>query len=129
MLPTLKKRRDFLRAARSGVKSVTPGLILQVKPSAEAGSAADGIRVGFTVSRKVGNAVTRNRARRRLRAAAERVLGERARRGRDYVLIGRRETVSRPFAALVGDLEEALARAGAALSDGGAPRSRARERT
>lgn len=128
MLPTLKKRRDFLRAARNGVKSVTPGVILQVRPSAEAVTAADGIRVGFTVSRKVGNAVTRNRARRRLRAAAERVLNERAQRGRDYVLIGRRETVSRPFAALVGDLEKALARAGAALSEGVAPERRERER-
>ena len=122
MLPTLKKRRDFLRAARSGAKSVTPGLILQVRPSAEAESADRGVRVGFTVSRKVGNAVRRNRARRRLRAAAERVLGAGARRGRDYVLIGRRETVSRPFAALVGDLETALRRADSALSGAGASR-------
>ena len=129
MLPTLKKRRDFLRAARSGVKSVTEGVILQVRPNAEAETGAGGVRVGFTVSRKVGNAVARNRARRRLRAAAERVLGERAERGRDYVLIGRRETVSRPFAALVGDLEKALARTGAALSDSGAPRRPERERT
>jgi len=126
VLPTLKKRRDFLRAARSGVKSVTPGVILQVRPSADAESAAGGVRVGFTVSRKVGNAVARNRARRRLRAAAERVLGKAARRGRDYVLIGRRETVSRPFAALVGDLEKALQRANASLSGG--PRRREREK-
>ena len=72
--------------------------------------------------------MARNRARRRLRAAAEIVLGERAERGRDYVLIGRRQTVSRPFAALVGDLEKALARTGAALTDAGAPRRRERER-
>lgn len=122
MLPTLKKRREFLRAARNGAKSVTPGLILQVRPSVEAESAAQGVRVGFTVSRKVGNAVTRNRARRRLRAAAEQVLGEHARRGMDYVLIGRRETVSRPFAALVEDLEKALRRTDAALSGGRTPR-------
>ena len=128
MLPTLKKRRDFLRAARGGVKSVTDGLILQVRPNAEAESAAGGIRVGFTVSRKVGNAVARNRARRRLRAAAERVLRKGAQRGRDYVLIGRRVTVSRPFAALVEDLERALERANAALSDGRAPRRREQDR-
>ena len=118
MLPTLKRRRDFLRAARNGVKSVTPGLVLQVRPNAEADPSGAGIRVGFTVSRKVGNAVRRNRARRRLRAAAERVLGERARPGRDYVLIGRRGTIARPFEALVRDLESALERADAALAGG-----------
>ena len=128
MLPTLKKRRDFLRAAKSGVKSVTPGLILQVRPSADAAQAGTGIRVGFTVSRKVGNAVTRNRARRRLRHLAERVLDGRAARGRDYVLIGRRETVARPYEALVKDLEEALDRADAALAGGGAARRRGQGR-
>lgn len=120
MLPTLKKRRDFLRAARNGVKSATPGLILQVRPNGDADPAAAGLRVGFTVSRKVGNAVTRNRARRRLRHLAERVLSDRAEQGRDYVLIGRRDTPARPFDALVKDLEEALARADAALAGGGA---------
>ncbi|MCY4548345.1 MAG: ribonuclease P protein component [Defluviicoccus sp.] len=124
MLPTLKKRRDFLRAAAAGVKSVTPGLVLQVRPNGEAEATAGGIRVGFTVSRKVGNAVARNRARRRLRAVAERVLGERARRGRDYVLIGRRGTVTRPFGALMEDLEKAVARADAALADGRRGRDR-----
>ena len=118
MLPTLKKRRDFLRAARAGVKSATPGLILQVRPNGEAEATEGGIRVGFTVSRKVGNAVARNRARRRLRAVAERVLGRSGGRGQDYVLIGRRETLARPFEALVEDLEEAVARADAALADG-----------
>ena len=126
MLPTLKKRRDFLRAARSGVKSVTEGVILQVRPNAEAETG--GVRVGFTVSRKVGNAVARNRARRRLRAAAERVLGERAERGRDYVLIGRRRTVTRPFADLLGDLEKALLRTDAALSDAKGSARRTRDR-
>ena len=124
MLPTLKKRSDFVRATRDGVKAVTDGLILQVRPSAEAGLSVEGLRVGFTVSRKVGNAVSRNRARRRLRAAAEQVLGTGARRGRDYVLVGRRRTVTRPFAALVEDLERALRRADAALSSGRAPRRR-----
>lgn len=128
MLPTLKKRRDFLRAARNGVKSVTDGVILQVRPNADSEAGADGIRVGFTVSRKVGNAVARNRARRRLRAAAERVLAENAEQGRDYVLIGRRQTVSRPFADLVGDLEKALHRTDAALSDAKATPRRTRDR-
>lgn len=66
------------------------------------------IRVGFTTSRKVGNAVARNRARRRLRALAAQLLPRAGVPGHDYVLIGRRATVSRPFEALRGDLEAAL---------------------
>jgi ribonuclease P protein component len=69
-LPRLKRRREFLAVAGSGERAVAPGLILQ------AGRPTDGnqLRVGFTASRKVGNAVARNRARRRLRAASEAVL-------------------------------------------------------
>lgn len=106
MLDRLKKRREFLRVAAGGRKRVMPGLILQARPSE--GGGARGLRVGFTVSRKVGNAAVRNRTRRRLRAAAEAVLTERGRPGCDYVLIGRAATPARPYAALVGDLEAAL---------------------
>jgi ribonuclease P protein component len=73
-------------------------------------AAASAVRIGFTVSRKVGNAVARNRARRRLRAAVERVVGTHARGGQDYVVIGRAGTLRRPFCALVADLEAALRR-------------------
>ncbi len=66
------------------------------------------MRVGFTVSRKVGNAVARNRARRRLRAAVDRVMPTRARPGYDFVVIGRAGTLTRPFDSLVGDLTTAL---------------------
>jgi ribonuclease P protein component len=70
----------------------------------------DGIRVGFTCSKKVGNAVARNRAKRRLRAAARTVLPARGRPGWDYVLIGRPEaTAARPFASLCDDLAGAIA--------------------
>jgi ribonuclease P protein component len=66
------------------------------------------IRVGFTASRKIGNAVARNRARRRLKAAAQQVLPLYGLPGNDYVLVARRETLTRPFGELLGDLETAL---------------------
>ncbi len=116
MLERLKTRRQFLHVAGTGRKWVAPGLILQVCPREEdnvlSGDAAE-LRVGFTVSRKVGGAVVRNRARRRLRQAAERVMPDQAAGARDYVLIGRRTTIGRPFEDLVADLETALARIGA----------------
>lgn len=74
------------------------------------GTEAGAIRVGFTTSRKVGGAVARNRARRRLRAIAEQLLPLAGRPGCDYVLIGRPATPTRPFALLLGDFEAALAR-------------------
>ncbi len=69
-----------------------------------------GVRVGFTASRKVGNAVVRNRAKRRLRAVAAQVLSNWGKSGMDYVLIARAATAERPFAALLADLEMALHR-------------------
>lgn len=107
----LKRRREFLRVQGGGRKWVAPGLIVQARrrEDGDEGSApGSGFRVGFTVSRKVGSAVSRNRARRRLRAAAERVMPVHARPGHDFVVIGRRATLKRPFPALVGDLETAL---------------------
>lgn len=71
------------------------------------------IRVGFTASRKVGGAVRRNRARRRLRAAVRQVMPARAKAGHDFVVIARAGTLRRPFGALVADLETALKRLGA----------------
>lgn len=68
------------------------------------------LRFGITASRRVGNAVARNRVRRRLRAAAESVLPKRAKPGYDYVLIGRAATLQRPWLALLADLTEALRR-------------------
>jgi ribonuclease P protein component len=110
-LARLKTRREFLRVAAARQKAVTPGLILQV--AARPIGAGDGAaRVGFTASRKVGNAVVRNRAKRRLRAVAVQMLTHEAKPLTDYVLVARQDTVSRPFAALLGDLRTALRRLG-----------------
>jgi ribonuclease P protein component len=120
----LKRRGEFLHVARAGRKWAAPGLVLQVlkrrksgdRPagaSPDAGPDTEDVRVGFTVTRRVGGAVERNRARRRLRAAVERVMPTHAAFCRDYVVIGRGETLRRPFEALVGDLETALRKLGA----------------
>ena len=107
-LATLKIRADFLRVAADRRKAVTPGLILQASPRAPGSDSGAAVRVGFTASRKVGNAVVRNRAKRRLRAAAAQILAEQGNPGTDYVLIARGATAERPYAALVADLASAL---------------------
>jgi ribonuclease P protein component len=111
-LETLKVRADFLRVASAGRRSAGPGVVVQAALHPHEPSGATGIRVGFTASRKVGNAVVRNRAKRRLRAAAASVLPSHGQSGTDYVLIARASTADRPFAELVADLEAALRRIG-----------------
>lgn len=107
-LVTLKTRADFLRIAAERNRAVRPGFILQAAPRPGSPDQGDLIRIGFTASRKVGNAVTRNRAKRRLRAASAELLPRLGRREMDYVLIARGETGARPFPELIGDLETAL---------------------
>ncbi len=109
-LETLRVRPDFLRAA-SARRQGTPGFLLQARARG-ADEAADPstVRVGFTCSKKVGNAVARNRAKRRLRALAREVLPLGARPGWDYVLVGRPgATIARDYADLRADLARALA--------------------
>jgi len=108
----LKNRADFLRAAR-GIRRSAAGLTLELCPTPA--PATDGLRVGFTASRKVGNAVARNRAKRRLRAAAAALLPLHGLGGHDYVLVARTATLTRPFDDLLGDLTGALAAAHARL--------------
>ena len=108
LIERLKVRSDFLRVAATRRRWAAPGLVLQVAKTPEEQLKSDTIRVGFTASRKVGDAVTRNRARRRLREAVSRVMPAHASPGRDFVVIARANTVRRPFADLVCDLETAL---------------------
>ena len=111
-LPRLTRRAEFLKVAAARRKYVAPGLILQAAAGPLAEPAECSWRVGFTASRKVGNAVARNRARRRLRAASAEVLPAHALAGHDYVVIARAGTLTRGYQALVGDLEEGLRRLG-----------------
>jgi len=105
----LPKRADFLRIAAQKRRWAAPGLVLQVAPRPDDAVVASGcIRVGFTATRKVGGAVSRNRSRRRLRAAVNQVMTRSARDDCDYVVIVRAATVGRPFDKLVSDLEVAL---------------------
>ena len=104
----LKRRAEFLRAAAAGRKVATTGLVLQALGRDDSGP----VRIGFTVTKKIGNAVVRNHARRRLKEAARLVLADGGPAGVDLVLVGREATRKRPFAALQEDLRRALVRAG-----------------
>jgi len=104
----LQRRAEFLRAASKGRKAAVHGLVLQALPRGD----ADIARLGFTVTKKVGNAVIRNRTRRRLKEAARLLLREEPVYGVDLVLIGRDTTRGRAFPALIEDLRRALAKAG-----------------
>jgi ribonuclease P protein component len=108
-LKTLKRRAEFLRV-RGGLRWSTPSLVVEAKPRDPAdGDAGGGPRFGYTVSKKIGKAVVRNRTRRRLKAATTELL-DAARPGVDYVIIARPEAVDRPYSDLKADLAQAFAR-------------------
>ncbi|GAA0582625.1 ribonuclease P protein component [Rhizomicrobium electricum] len=106
----LKKRADFLRAQK-GIRRSAAGLTLEICPTPEPSGRDGRFRLGFTASRKVGGAVERNRAKRRLRAVAAAILPAEARERTDYVLIARPATLTRPFPELMKDLAQTLAAA------------------
>ncbi|MEN8236657.1 MAG: ribonuclease P protein component [Pseudomonadota bacterium] len=103
----LKRRQDFVRLAQQGMHWVTPGFILQCD-SAPNDEEHARIRVGFTASRRIGGAVQRNRAKRRLRAVADMVLSAKGAPGLDYVLVARGKVLTKDFQRLKQDLRWAL---------------------
>ncbi len=112
-LQRLRKRSEFLAVAATNRRSTTPGLVLQVRRRADGEASpecAPALRVGFTATKKIGNAVHRNRARRRLRAAVHEVLGNAGVMNADIVVVARQGTLQRGFTELRADLETALRR-------------------
>lgn len=100
----MKKRSDFL-AANRGKRYATPGFVLLVRDRSDEDPV---IRLGITITKKVGNAVVRNRMRRRFRELAREMLGDKGKAGADHVLIGRDGGIERDFAELRADLAKAL---------------------
>lgn len=105
-LARLKKRPEYLAVAQTRRKWVTPAFILQAMP----GETDSPPKVGFTVSKKVGNAVMRNRARRRLKEAAKEIFPTKGTQGWAYVVIGRQAAIDYPFEKLQADMAWALAK-------------------
>jgi len=110
------KRPEYLAVAATRRKWVTPSFILQAQP----GESDSPPKIGFTVSKKVGKAVIRSKAKRRLKEAARIIFPEHASSGWAYVLIGRQAATNYPFEKLCADMTWALAKlkAGADLKSG-----------
>lgn len=122
----LRQRSDFL-AANGGLRVGTPAFVLLVKPR---GDDSGQIRIGYTVTKKIGNAVTRNRIKRRFRALVHHVLADHGLAGADHVLIGRGEAMTRDFAQMQADMVRALERVrdGKASADRRPPRGKPKRR-
>lgn len=104
-LGRLKKRSEFLHV-RSGKYKARGAVVIQMRETSSEDKTA--CRVGFTATKKIGNAVVRNRAKRRLREVARALLPQLGQKGMDYVFIARDSTPSRPYEALLDDSRNAL---------------------
>jgi ribonuclease P protein component len=104
---TIRRRADFL-AANKGRRVPMPGFVLLIRDRQDG---ADTIRLGITVTKKIGGAVVRNRMKRRFRQLARQILPPDGLKGADHVLIGRQSGIDRPFADLERDLKKALGKA------------------
>ena len=109
---SMTRRQDFLQARNNGEKAFVHGLVIQAVKRKR-----DSWRVGLTATKKIGNAVCRNRARRRMRALARQHLAPVARPGVDYVLIARRDTISCDWQDLANGLRKGIGYLHHKLSD------------
>ena len=111
----LKKRKDFLAAARSGHKGVASSIVIQMNPKPRYSPTQPVekkvIRYGLTASKKTGNAVCRNRCKRRMRAIGDDFLSKAGKPGCDYILIARHNTASIKYDRLIKDFHYAMKRA------------------
>jgi len=110
-LPTLKARSEFL-AVRGGRRQSTPAFLIEMRersaPAARGAPSGEGPRFGFTITKKIGDAVTRNRIRRRLKAAFAARTKDANLGACDYVIVARHAAVDRPFDLLLDDVGRAL---------------------
>lgn len=111
MLAVLTRRADFL-AANHGLRVARPGFVLLARPNG-----GGQMRFGITVTKKIGNAVVRNRMKRRFRALLRELLPTSGLAGTDHVLIGREGGIERDFGLLREELAAALTRAAAGKGD------------
>jgi ribonuclease P protein component len=106
-LATLKSRSEFL-AVRGGIRASVPVCLLEAKPRRQEAAPGCGPRFGFTVTKKLGGAVIRNRIRRRLKAAIAEIAACEAKDGFDYVVVARLAAQDRPFPDMLADLTRAF---------------------
>lgn len=107
----LTRRPQFLAVAAAARKAVATSVVVQARQRDDAAAGENEARIGFTATKKLGGAVVRNRARRRIKAAVQLVAPERAKPGVDYVFIARAAVLKRPWAKILADVEQAIDRA------------------
>lgn len=110
-LNTLKKRQDFVEMSKKGSKLATKGVVVECYSDTESNDINDVAKLGFTASKKVGNSVYRNKAKRRLKESVRLVMARNPRLFKDgyhYNFIARYSTISRDFEALIRDIKFAL---------------------